>query len=182
MGTLKYAILGLLTRKSMTGYDMAKEFETTLFEFWSAKHSQIYTELNLLKESGLVDYKIEISGNVLEKKLYSITPAGRAEFKNWENASSQKAYPPKDEFRLQLFFSDCISFEHRLNLLKNQLTYYKKRLAHLQENLKKFDALPPAKEDELSDYMVLLGAIIREEGNCRWMEECIRLCEERRPS
>ena len=41
MGTLKYAILGLLNRKNMTGYDLSKEFETTLFEFWNAKHSQM---------------------------------------------------------------------------------------------------------------------------------------------
>ena len=50
MGTLKYAILGLLNRKSMTGYDLSKEFETTLFEFWNAKHSQIYPELKSPKK------------------------------------------------------------------------------------------------------------------------------------
>ena len=36
MGTLKYAILGLLNRNEMTGYELSKEFETTLFEFWNA--------------------------------------------------------------------------------------------------------------------------------------------------
>ena len=30
MGTLRYAILGLLNRRDMSGYDLAKEFETTL--------------------------------------------------------------------------------------------------------------------------------------------------------
>lgn len=48
MGTLKYAILGLLNRNEMTGYELSKEFETTLFEFWNAKHSQIYPELKSL--------------------------------------------------------------------------------------------------------------------------------------
>ena len=59
MGTLKYAILGLLNRKNMTGYDLSKEFETTLFEFWNAKHSQIYPELKSLSEKGLVQYEVE---------------------------------------------------------------------------------------------------------------------------
>ena len=54
VGTLKYAILGLLNKKSMTGYELKKEFETTLFEFWNAKHSQIYPELKALTENGLV--------------------------------------------------------------------------------------------------------------------------------
>ena len=62
MGTLKYAILGLLNRKNMTGYDLSKEFETTLFEFWNAKHSQIYPELKSLSENGLVRYEVEITG------------------------------------------------------------------------------------------------------------------------
>ena len=69
MGTLKYAILGLLNRKSMTGYDLSKEFETTLFEFWNAKHSQIYPELKSLSEKGLVQYEVEITGNVLKRRF-----------------------------------------------------------------------------------------------------------------
>lgn len=163
----------------MTGYDMAKEFETTLFEFWSAKHSQIYTELSALTVAGFVNYEIEISGNVLEKKMYSITPAGKLEFEKWEKSCTRKSYPPKDEFRLQLFFSDNISAEHRRNLLTEQLTYYKKRLSHLRDNLQKFDAIPPKEESEFSDYLVLMGAILREETNCKWMETAIRLCEEK---
>ena len=65
MGTLKYAILGLLNRKNMTGYDLSKEFETTLFEFWNAKHSQIYPELKKLTEEGCVAYRQEASDNGL---------------------------------------------------------------------------------------------------------------------
>ena len=68
MGTLKYAILGLLNRNEMTGYELSKEFETTLFEFWNAKHSQIYPELKSLNAEGLIQYRVEITGNVLEKK------------------------------------------------------------------------------------------------------------------
>ena len=77
MGTLRYAILGLLNRRDMSGYDLTKEFETTLAEFWGAKHSQIYPELKALADEGLIAYQIEISGTVLEKKVYSITERGR---------------------------------------------------------------------------------------------------------
>ena len=103
MGTLKYAILGLLNRKNMTGYDLSKEFETTLFEFWNAKHSQIYPELKSLSENGLVRYEVEITGNVLEKKVYSITEKGREDFYKWEESLNPLKPVPKDEFRLQLF-------------------------------------------------------------------------------
>lgn len=179
MGTLKYAILGLLNRQNMTGYEMAKEFESTLFEFWTAKHSQIYPELKHLTEKGLVEFKVEISGTVLEKKVYSITEEGRREFREWE----EKLYPmqpaPKDEFRLQLFYSGSISPEFRLRLLKDQLCQHEERLEHLRRNLGKFSTIPPEKEEEFTDYLVLRGAVVREEGTCQWLKECIDLCENR---
>ncbi len=67
MGNLKYAILGLLNQKEMTGYDLMKQFESTLCEFWSAKHSQIYPELKKLTDEGSIAYKIEPSENGSEK-------------------------------------------------------------------------------------------------------------------
>ena len=48
METLKYAILGLLMKKDMTGYELTKEFNSALFEFWNASHSQIYPKLKAL--------------------------------------------------------------------------------------------------------------------------------------
>ena len=70
MGTLKYAILGLLNRKNMTGYDLSKEFETTLFEFWNAKHSQIYPDLKSLSENGLVRSEVDHRKCSGEKGLF----------------------------------------------------------------------------------------------------------------
>lgn len=179
MGTLKYAILGLLSRESMTGYDMTRAFETTLFEFWSAKHSQIYPELKALTEAGFVEYKIEVTGTVLEKKLYSLTEAGRQEFLRWETELHMPKAVPKDEFRLQLFFSDSIPPEKRVALLQEKLELHRGKLQHFRENMEKFSSVPPEKEDDFSDYLVLSGGIFREESTCRWLEQCIALCKKR---
>lgn len=176
MGVLKYAILGLLNKKSMTGYDITKEFEEALCEFWSAKHSQIYPELKTLHEQGMVEYKIEISGTVFEKKLYSITELGKKDFMKW--LESKKDIPPtfKDEFRLQLFFSDFLSEKNREELIVNHLNQHRDRLEHLRNNQKKFDSIPEKNTNAFSDYLVLMGAIMREENTCRWLEKCLELC------
>ena len=71
MRELKYAILGLLNQKSMSGYELSAEFGSALNEFWSAKHSQIYPELKKLTQEGMVTYEVAISGNVLQKKIYT---------------------------------------------------------------------------------------------------------------
>lgn len=182
MGTLQYAILGLLSRKDMTGYDMSKEFETTLSGFWNAKHSQIYPELKTLTEQNLIEYHLEISGTVLEKKVYSITAAGREQLTQWENNFNKLKPIAKDEFRLQLFFSDCVSPEHRIELLKNRLAQHEERLQQLRERKPKFQNLtaPPQEEEEFNDYLVYLGGIMREEEKCDWLKKCISLCEDRK--
>ena len=105
MGTLKYAILGLLNRNEMTGYELSKEFETTLFEFWNAKHSQIYPELKSLNAEGLIQYRVEITGNVLEKKVYTITDEGRRDFSEWEDPRMNPACGSSSSTALRRIFS-----------------------------------------------------------------------------
>ena len=95
METLKYAILGLLMKKDMTGYELTKEFNSALFEFWNASHSQIYPKLKALTKEGLIEYHIEITGTVLEKKVYTITDAGKEAFKNGKRRSIRCRLFPK---------------------------------------------------------------------------------------
>lgn len=179
MGILGYAILGLLHRRSMTGYELSKEFEGGLFEVWSAKHSQIYPELKNLYEAGLIKYQVEISGTVLEKKVYTITSSGQQALQDWVQAPCPPLQTPKDEFRLRLFFSDCISPSMRQNLLETRLAQHRQRLAQLLADQDKFDGLPPKEEQSFQDYLVLLGGISREEAACQWLEKCLELCRQR---
>ena len=178
VGTLKYAVLGLLNRKDMTGYELTREFNSSLAEFWSARHSQIYPELRSLAEEGLVTYEVETSGVALEKKRYSITAEGRRAFMSWERRPQKPKPTPKDEFRLQLFFSDALKPAEREALLRDQLRVHAERLAHLQANEADLlaDREPAAlKGAEQSDYLVLLGALERERAACRWLETCLEL-------
>ncbi len=182
MGTLTYAILGLLSQQSRTGYELKKEFESTLNEFWSAKHSQIYPELSRLTEAGLVEYTTEITGTALERKRYALTPAGKAAFYAWLEQRHKMPPTPKDEFRLQLFFSGCLEPARRLDLLRDQLHQHRARLEHLQKNQEKFHGAVPEEANALCDYLVLLGAIMREEAACAWLERCIALTEDMQPN
>ncbi|MGL5260076.1 MAG: PadR family transcriptional regulator [Lachnospiraceae bacterium] len=177
MRNLKYAILGLLNQSDMTGYELMKQFESTLCEFWSAKHSQIYPELKRLNEDGDVEYKIEISGTSLEKKMYSITSKGREDFMEWLSSETKPEPTPKNIARLKIFFSNCLSPKERMQLLQDQHTMHHLRLQHLRNNQKKFKAIPANNTDEFGDYLVLLGAIMREEMNCEWLLKCIEMCK-----
>ena len=119
MRTLKYAILGLINREPMTGYDITREFNSNnLANFWYAKHSQVYPELGRLMDEKLVTCEVVIQGEKLEKKLYSITPDGRAQLQEWLMKNEPLEPTPKDVFRLRMYFSDFMTPKE----LKTQLT------------------------------------------------------------
>lgn len=179
MGALRYAVLGLLNRQSMTGYEITKAFDSALSEFWSAKHSQIYPELKSLDADGLVKFDTEISGNQLERKRYTITAAGKKEFLAWERKNLALKATPKDEFRLQLFFSDSLGTDEQAALVEQHLEQHRRRLAHLNGNRDEFPPQSGLDDMQFSDYLVLLGAIRREEATCAWLEECLGLMRER---
>ena len=44
------AILACLTERPMTGYELAKTFDSSIGFFWKADHQQIYRELNKLRD------------------------------------------------------------------------------------------------------------------------------------
>lgn len=175
MRTLKYAILGLLNQKEMTGYDLMKQFESALCEFWSAKHSQIYPELKKLTEEGCVAYRQEASDNGLEKKLYHITEKGRTDFMSWLSSETPAQPTPKDISRLKIFFCSCLPPEERKFMLEEQVYKHTARLKHLQSNQQKFTQVPASDSDEFGDYLVLMGAIMREETTIEWLKKSLSL-------
>ena len=63
MGTLRYAMLGLIQRAPATGYDISKAFSGRLGSIWGARHSQIYPELKKLTED-LVEASKATTGNL----------------------------------------------------------------------------------------------------------------------
>lgn len=174
---LKYAILGLLLRKPMTGYDISKEFEKSISEFWSAKHSQIYPELKKLVSENLITCETECNGEPRRKKLYTISHAGRQDFGVWLRKNEDIDSPPKDIFRLRTYFFDLLDKECQYELLSTQLLQHRRRLLRLEEKYKKYDTAPSDTDAAFGDYLVLYGAILREKAQIHWLQTCLdHLC------
>lgn len=177
MRTLKYAILGLLNRKPMTGYDIGKEFNFQIAEFWSAKHSQIYPELKKLVDEKSIVYDIEISGDVLEKKVYTITEKGQKDFLKWLKKDEPMEPTQKNIFRLKMYFSNNLDLNTRIHLLEQQLEQHQDRLTFLYTQLEPYDGVPYVDSNAFGDYLVLNGAIIREESTIKWLKLCLDCCK-----
>ncbi|MFZ5966122.1 MAG: PadR family transcriptional regulator [Bacillota bacterium] len=177
MRPLKYAILGLLNKRPMTGYEIGKEFNYELAEFWYANHSQIYPELKKLADEGLVTFNIEISGDILESKRYSITEEGRTDLLKWLHKDEKIQRTPKDIFRLRMYFSNNLDLDSRIHLLESQRMQHMKRLNTLKKTFEQYPEVPKHDSDRFGDFIVLKGAIMREENTISWIDECISYCK-----
>lgn len=104
--SLAHGILGFLSYGKMSGYDLSKAFGASAQFFWTAQNSQIYLELDKLEKNKLVKHKLVVQSDKPNKKLYSITDAGREEFLRWlaeSNTGSDTDF--KSAFLMKVFFS-----------------------------------------------------------------------------
>lgn len=88
MVSLRFAALGLLAQHPGSGYDLLKRFEQSMANVWPATQSQLYSELNRLADSGLIEVT---AVGPRSRKVYQVTTAGRAELRRWLTDSSDDA-------------------------------------------------------------------------------------------
>lgn len=114
--TIKYAILGLLSLRPLTGYDIKKMFAGSDMVYWSGNNNQIYTTLVKLHENGLVSLEVELHSDSPSRKIYSITAKGQAELKIWLLSEPE---PPqlKNAFLIQLAWADQLTPDELETLL-----------------------------------------------------------------
>src|SRR5207302_8547661 len=85
------AILACLTERPMTGYELAKTFDTSIGFFWKADHQQIYRELSKLRDRGHVQAREVVQTGKPNKLVYTLTSEGRAALKHWAARPSRPA-------------------------------------------------------------------------------------------
>ena len=104
--SLAHGVLGFLNYGSMSGYDLAKAFSSSVQFFWNAQNSQIYLVLDKLEKQGFATHELVIQTDKPSKKLYSITDAGRTEFLRWLSAPNESiSVEFKSAFLMKVFFS-----------------------------------------------------------------------------
>ncbi|KAK1178932.1 PadR family transcriptional regulator [Streptomyces sp. NBS 14/10] len=98
--SLRHALLGLLSERPASGYDLLKRFETSLATAWPATQSQIYTELTKLAAGGLITVAAE---GPRGRKEYVIADEGLAELRHWLTETKPQRNTRSD-ILLRVFF------------------------------------------------------------------------------
>jgi PadR family transcriptional regulator, regulatory protein AphA len=177
---LQFAILGLLTYASLTGYALSKIFDKSINNFWSASLSQIYRELAALEAKGYVVSNIQEQDDRPDKRVYTITSAGLAAFQEWLSHFPEDLIGPKrDEFMLHLFFGGKLG---RSEMKKQFERFIAEREAFEQamiDNKKKVMEIvktfkTPAEEEDMGMRFVQRRAMMTNRTLIQWAQECLK--------
>jgi PadR family transcriptional regulator, regulatory protein AphA len=99
----KYAILGMLSLRPMSGYDIRKTVQESIRFFWSESYGQIYPALKRLEAQKLVERARGAQKGRAGRQVYALTRTGRRELQEWLTRKPQMQ-PFRNELLLKLFF------------------------------------------------------------------------------
>ena len=170
---LAHAIMTALIEDDMSGYELARSFETSLGFFWQATHQQIYQELHKLADKKWLNKREVRQRGKPNKIVYGLTRAGREALAEWVfNDSRNQA--GKDELLIKLYNVSEDNVAHlsgelqqrREEMMQRLYLYEKIRRAHYAE----VDALPVRRKGV---YLALLAGIRSGEQYLRWCDDAL---------
>ena len=125
--TTAYAVLGLLAIRPWTTYDLARQMERSLHNFWPRAESNLAAAAKALVTAGLATARTEYVGR-RPRVVYSITAKGRAALRLWVPSPGTG---PVLEFEnlLKIFYAEHASRHDLLDRLAAIKTDAEKTLA-----------------------------------------------------
>jgi DNA-binding PadR family transcriptional regulator len=180
---LRHAVLAALLEGEASGYQLAKRFDVSVANFWSATPQQLYRELEQLEQAGL------ISGRVVEqlrrpnKRVFILTAAGRAELQAF---TQQPARPTamRDDLLVKLQAVDVgdeeavrKSMSARLEQSRGKLARYDRLRDDLLEGRDEDEYLREA--ERIGPYLTLMAGRLYEQQNIRWTTAVLEILEQR---
>ncbi|WP_229481558.1 PadR family transcriptional regulator [Mycolicibacterium mageritense] len=180
---LRDAVLAALLDGESSGYDLAKRFDASVANFWTATPQQLYRELDRLAADGLITARVVQQERRPNKRMFSLTDAGR------EAIHAFTARPPKpltirDELLIKVNAVDGGNAEAVRDLVAEQLEWSTTKLARYERmRARLLDGQTEEHYllhgDRIGPYLTLLRGIAFEEENVRWSQRTLALLDQR---
>jgi DNA-binding PadR family transcriptional regulator len=173
--SLEFAILGFLNYHPYTGYDLKKIFDTSVRHFWYADQSQIYRTLARLTENGWAEMEKVPQTDRPDRKVYSITDAGRAELLRWLSGPPPMGEPHSAPL-IQVFFAAQLSDEEILAKFEGYAAIMRTFLGQYEQvtdQLGPFQQEIPSAREHFFWMLTLENGIDNMRANLVWAESVI---------
>ena len=169
---LCHAVLAALLEGEASGYQLAKRFDVAVANFWSATPQQLYRELDKLEADGLVDARLVRQQRRPDKRVFTLTDAGRAELHRF-TAEPAKPVAMRDDLLVKLQAVD-VGDAHavtkellaRLDRARAKLATYDRLLADMLDG--RDEESFQRDSERIGPYLTLMGGRMYEQANIRW--------------
>ena len=183
---LPHAILVSLCEQSGSGYELTHRFDRSIGYFWAATHQQIYRTLRTMEDDGWLSAQVVVQRGRPDKKVYTVSEAGRAELARWIAAPLGSGGSGSGGSGRGGALSDTRTREVAVKLrgaaygdgaaLRAQITALRAERAELLDTYRGFEKKqvpdPTAlRGNALHQYLVLRGGIRAEESTIDWLDE-----------
>jgi DNA-binding PadR family transcriptional regulator len=180
---LRHAVLAALLEGEASGYELAKRFDVSVANFWSATPQQLYRELERLEADGLLDARLVEQQRRPNKRVFALTAAGRDELHAF-TAQPARPMAMRDELAVKLQAVDAGDADAVRAALAERLQHARGKLA-LYERIRERLLAGRSEEEHLRDaerigpYLTLMGGRMYESQNIRWCERVLAVLEQR---
>ncbi|WP_086819892.1 PadR family transcriptional regulator [Allokutzneria sp. NRRL B-24872] len=178
---LRHAVLAALLDGDASGYELAKRFDVSVANFWSATPQQLYRELEQLERAELIQGRVVEQERRPNKRVFSLTAAGRAELHAF---TTEQTRPPamRDDLLVKLRALDvgdrealCEAMSARLELSEAKLARYDRLHEDLLDGRSEEEYAREA--ESIGVYLTLMGGRAYEQANVSWARAVLRVLE-----
>ena len=164
--SVRNAILGLLAKKPRHGYELRAAFSAVVGEAtWDVKPAQIYTTLERLEESGLVQTKSDLGeGREPDRRIYAITRDGRGALQEWFSDGVPTEHQ-RDEFYVKLMIGLVSGEADPARIIQTQRA---RLFQDLHDATAQREAFDP--RTDLAHIFLLDKTIMHLEADLRWLD------------
>jgi DNA-binding PadR family transcriptional regulator len=181
--SLRDAVLAALLEGESSGYDLAKDFDASVANFWMATPQQLYRELDRLAEQGLIGARVVHQERRPNKRMFSLTEAGREAIKEF-TGRAPKPSVIRDELMVKVQAAEAGNVQAVRDFIAEQLQWataklqrYERLRARILDGRGEDEYL--AQAQRVGPYLTLMRGISFEQENIRWAERALTIIEQR---
>lgn len=183
--SLRNAVLAALLEGEASGYDLAKRFDASVANFWSATPQQLYRELERMESDGLLRTRVVEQERRPNKRLCSLTEAGRSALHAF-TAEPARPTAIRDELLVKVQAADRGDVDAVRAAVAERMEWTRAKLARYQRLRERLldgrsEEAYLAEAEHIGPYLTLLRGISFEEETLRWGATALAALARRAP-
>ena len=181
---LRNAVMAALLEGEASGYDLAKGFDATVANFWTSTPQQLYRELERMETEGLVTARVVEQERRPNKRLFSLTEAGREAVRAYTAEPPGKPAVIRDELLVKVQCLDSGDVESVRAAITERMEWAAVKLAHYERLRRRLldgrsEEAYFAEAGRIGPYLTLLRGMSFERENLQWGDMALRRLDQR---